>query len=303
MKSPMASKTRTIGAAAILLCGCAALGCGGSAGASRPAADATQTANDDVTAGLMEHHRYHHHGGLTLLIAMSLDTLGVPAEERATVETIRAELYARMEPARAAEQGLEATLADGLAEGHIDAAKVDASIAQLTAAAAAVHDAACDALNRLHDVLTPPQRTALVDKVESHWAVWQTVNAEETGASGADDGGHLAALAMDLGLTSEQIGRIRAGLAEAMKNVPRVDSHEVAAHLRAFGEAFRRDKFDARALATASRVDAHLVGWGATHLARFVEVASPVLTRDQRTEWSETLREHASHNPSAQGSQ
>lgn len=137
--------------------------------------------NDDAVAGLMEHHRYHHHGGLTLFIAMSLDTLGISPEQRTAVEKIRTELHARMEAADAAERNLEATLADGVAAASIDTAKVDADVAQLTAAAAGVHDASCDALNKLHDELTPPQRAALVDKVESHWAVWKKTNAEESG--------------------------------------------------------------------------------------------------------------------------
>ena len=148
--------------------------------AGRPTA-----ADDDATAGLMEHHRYHHHGGVTLFIAMSLDTLGVSPEQRAAVEKIRTDLHARMEPARAAEQNLMTTLADGLAAANLDTAKVDAAVAQVTAAAAAVHDASADALNELHAVLTPPQRAALVDKVEAHWAVWQKANAEETGAGEA----------------------------------------------------------------------------------------------------------------------
>ena len=86
-----------------------------------------------------------------------------------------------MEPARAAEQSLLATLADGLAGANLDAARVDAAVAQVSAAAAAVHDASADALNELHAVLTPPERGALVDKVEAHWAVWQKANAEDVG--------------------------------------------------------------------------------------------------------------------------
>src|ERR1019366_1403035 len=154
---------------------------------------------DDAAAGLMEHHRQHHHGGVTLFIAMSLDTLGVSPEQHAAVEKIRTDLHARMEPAHTAEQNLAATLADGLAAGSIDAAKVDAAVAQVTAAAAAVHDASADALNELHTVLTPPQRAALVDKVEAHWAIWQKANAEETDPA-KSEGGHLATLATELGL-------------------------------------------------------------------------------------------------------
>jgi Spy/CpxP family protein refolding chaperone len=276
----------------------ATVGCGGSSANTPPAATAVSA--DDATASLTEHHRYHHHGGVTLLIVMSLDTLGVSPEQRGAVEKIRADLHARMEPARTAEQGLVATLADGLAAANFDAARVDAALAQVTTAAAALHDASADALNELHTVLTPPQRAALVDKIESHWAVWREANAEETGPANRE-GDRLAMLAMELGLTAAQADKIRAGLAEGMKAVPRLDPQEIATHLRAFGDAFLSEKFDARALTTASGANAHLVGWGAAHMAHFVETVSPVLIPDQRAQLAQRLRDHATHDPSAEG--
>jgi Spy/CpxP family protein refolding chaperone len=298
----MASMARRMGLAATLLFGAGAtVGCAGSAANTPPPATAAAATadDDDVAAGLTEHHRYHHHGGVPLFIAMSLDTLGVSPEQRAAVEKIRAELQARMEPARAAEQSLAAALADGLAAGNIDRAQVDAAVARVTAAAAAVHDASADALNELHAALTPPQRAALVDKVESHWAVWQKANAEEAGSANREDG-HLATLATELGLTQNQVDEIRAAVGEAMKAVPRLDPQEISTHLRALGDAFRSENFDAKGLTNASGANAHLVGWGAAHMAHFVEAVAPVLTPDQRAKLADRLREHATHDPSAE---
>jgi Spy/CpxP family protein refolding chaperone len=285
--------------AAGMLGAAATIGCGGNSANNLP--PATAAADDDATAGLMEHHRHHHHGGVTLFIAMSLDTLGVSPEQQAAVEKLRAELHARMEPARTAEQSLVATLADGVAAGNIDAAKVNAALAQLTAAAAGVHDASADALNQLHEVLTPTQRAALVDKVQAHWGVWQKANAGETGA--AQPEGRLATLAADLGLTADQLDKIRAALAERMKTTPALDPQEIATHLGAFGDAFRGEKFDARTLTSANGANVHLVGWGGAHMAHFVEAVSPVLTPDQRAKLAQRLHDHASHNPSAQANQ
>jgi Spy/CpxP family protein refolding chaperone len=248
----------------------------------------------------MEHHRFHHHGGVTLFIAMSLDTLGVSPERRAAVEKLRADLQTRMEPARAAEQTLMVALADGLAAPNFDTVRVDAAIAQVRASAAAVHDASIDALNELHAVLTPPERAALVDKVEAHWAVWQKANAEAIGPVPAD-GGHLATLKADLDLTPDQVDKIRAGLGEGMKGVPRFDRDQIATRLHAFDDAFRSEKFDARVMTTAGAADAHLAGWGAAHMAHFIETVSPVLTTDQRAKLAQRLHEHATHDPSAQG--
>jgi Spy/CpxP family protein refolding chaperone len=175
----------------------------------------------------------------------------------------------------------------------IDPAKVDAAVAQLTSAAANVHDASTDALNQLHGVLTPPQRAALVDKLEAHWSVWQRANTDE------DD--HLTQLTADLALTPDQIDKIRGSQAEAMKAVPRFDPQEITAHVRAFGDAFRSQTFDAKTLTTGGAATAHMVGWGAAHMAHFIESVSPVLTPEQRGKLAQTLRLHANHNPSANG--
>ena len=269
--------------------------------ANAPSADASAAPTDDdpVMSGLLEHHRYHHHGGVTLFIAMSLDTLGVSPEQRADVERIRLDLHAHMQPALQADQNLVTALAAGLDAASFDSAKVDAAVVQVGSAASTTHDASADALNELHHTLTPVERGALVDKVESHWAVWQSANADETGAAGAENG-HVAMLVADLGLTKEQADRIRASMGEGLKSVPRVDPQEVSAQLRAFGDAFRSEQFDAKSLTGQDTVNAHIATWGAAHLAHFIEAVSPVLSAEQRTALAKRLREHAAHNPSGQ---
>lgn len=301
MEHSMVSMARKMGMVAAVLIGAwGTVGCSGSSANTPPPATAAKATDDDISAGLVEHHRYHHHGGVTLIIAMSLDTLGVSPEQKAAVEKIRTDLHSRMEPARAAEQKLVAALADGLAAGNLEVASVDAAVAQVASAAAAVHDASTDALNELHAVLTPPERAALVDKIDAHWAVWQKANVQETQPASPEHG-QLATLATELSLTPDQVDKVRTGLGEGMKAVPRLDPQEIATHLHAFGEAFRSEKFDAKALTTANGVNAHLAGWGAARLAHFVEALSPVLTPDQRAQFALRLREHAAHNPSGRG--
>ena len=271
-----------------------AVGCGGSTMTAH-SAYSTVTPNDDdddATAGLIQHHRFHHHGGVSLFITMSLDTLAITPEQRVEVQKIRADLHGRMELARAAEQSLEMTLADGVAAGNFDQPKVDANVAQLTAAGATVHDALADALNRLHAVLTPPQRDALVDKVSAHWAVWQRANAEDH---------HVQLLMADLELTPDQVEKIRAGLVDGKS--PKLDSREITARVQAFDIAFRAEKFDAHALSNFGAANAQMIGWSASTMVHFVETASPVLNSEQRAKLAVHLREHASHDPSAQASQ
>jgi hypothetical protein len=62
---------------------------------------------------------------------------------------------------------------DGVAAANLDETTVDAAIAQVSAAAATVHDASTDALNELHAVLTPPAIDDLPDTLapdDSNWS-------------------------------------------------------------------------------------------------------------------------------------
>ncbi|HZL16725.1 MAG TPA: Spy/CpxP family protein refolding chaperone [Polyangia bacterium] len=274
-------------------------GCGGNAASSRPSATPASADGDEYASGLMEHHRYHH-GGVTHFIAMSLETLGVAPEQQAAIDKIRTELGSAMAPERTAEEKLLATLADGLAGANLDAAGVGAAVAQVAKAAAAVHDDSAGALNQLHAVLTPPERAALVDKVDAHWAIWQKENAEEVPAPNNTESGHLATLASDLDLTADQVEKIRAAFAGEAKAGPPIDRQEIAAHVHAFDDAFRSETFDARLLTTGTAANTGLTNWGAAHLAHVVETLAPLLTPDQRATLASKLREHATHGPIAE---
>jgi Spy/CpxP family protein refolding chaperone len=125
---------------------------------------------------------------------MSLDTLGVTADQRSAIQKVQADLRAKLEPANAAERKVVALLADGIAAGRIDRAKVDLAIADVGRASSGVHAAIVNALNQLHAVLKEAQRAALVDKVEAHWQVWKEANAGGKAAAEPREHGHLEAL-------------------------------------------------------------------------------------------------------------
>ncbi|HVZ70893.1 MAG TPA: Spy/CpxP family protein refolding chaperone [Polyangia bacterium] len=298
--SPVSPKVRIV---TTLLASAAVAGaCSHAANGPPPATAAT--AEDAEGAGLLEHHSYHHHGGTTLFISMSLETLGVSPEQRAVVQKIRDDLDANMEAARAAEDELVTTLAEGVSASRFDDAKIDAAVVKMTAAATQVDEASKDALNELHGALTPAQRDALVDKVEAHWAVWRKANVEEASAAtpARRDHDHLAALESELLLTPEQVSRVRASLADDMKAVPPLDHERVSVHLRTFGAAFRAASFDARSLtAAASAADEQIVRWGAVHLVHVVEAMSAVVTPNQRAELAERLHVHATHGAAERG--
>jgi Spy/CpxP family protein refolding chaperone len=292
-----------------------ACGCGSSSSSGAPASSASGTQVVSAAAGtevgedaeggkLVEHHR-HHHGGIAMFLHMSLDSLGVSDEQRAAVTKIQDDLSAKLEPLHAAQAKVLLLLADGVAAGNVDKAKVDAAIADVESSSTAAHAAASDALNQLHTVLTPPQRVALVQKLEAHWQVWQQANAEEEeqavpANATHEKGGRFAALTRDLALTPEQVEHIRAGLrgggaAASAGPTPskKLDPVEIEGHMKTFGTAFEGDTFDAKTLSTSEGENAHLATHGTRRMARFYEAAAPVLTADQRTKLAATLREHA----------
>jgi Spy/CpxP family protein refolding chaperone len=262
-----------------------------------PAGTAEATYEDDSTAELKEHHRHHHHGGLAMFVAMILDSLGTSPEEDASLAKIQADMRAKMQPAHDAEKTLMLTLADGVAAGNIDQAKIDAAVSQVSAAAAGVHDAVADSLNQLHALLTPEQRVALADKVEAHFRVWHEANSDAEPAKGARDS-RLTDLEKTLALTPDQIEKVRASLGSSMGRVGQYDWKDGEANVQAFRTAFASDTFDAKSLGTGGAGNAHIATWGAMRMSRFYEALGPVLSADQRARLADILRRHANYSSS-----
>lgn len=278
---------------------------GGTGGGTNDVAEATPPGDvaqvgageeeDESTADLAEHHRHHHHGGFAMFIAMSLDSLNATPEQAAAITKIRTDMHAAMAPAHDAEKTVLLALADGIEANHIDQPKVDAAIAQLTVAAASVHDAVAGSLSALHATLTPPQRAALVDKVESHFEVWHHTNAPDEAATRDAHGGHLGKLAKQLALSPQQVETIRASFASSISSVPHFDRAEADAHIKAFGEAFASDRFEPKALTTGGSVNAHMATWGITRTVHFYKAVLPVLTPEQRAKLAHDIRRHANY--------
>jgi Spy/CpxP family protein refolding chaperone len=251
----------------------------------------TVAADDAVNEALRDYHR-HHHGGLSTFISMALDTLGLDEARKLSIAKIQSDLRAKAAPARDAENDLLSAIADGVAAGKVDTAKVDAAVEKHATAAAAVHAATADALTQLHDALAPAERAALVDKVKAHWEVWHKVNVEERANNKDEKAGHLGKLTKLLGLAPDQVDKISATLAAEAPVTPKNDPKAEEAHIQAFATAFVGDKFDAKSLATSATASAgHVARHGGARLARFYEAVVPVLTPAQRTTLAAELRE------------
>jgi Spy/CpxP family protein refolding chaperone len=256
-----------------------------------PAANAAQSAADDQASDeLRDHHRHHHHGGVARFIAMSIDTLGVAPENEARLQQIQRRLHEQMAPSRDAERKLLSALAEGIAAGAVDGARLSAALDEMDRAGAAVHAASLDALNELHAALSPAERAALVEKVQAHWEVWRKVNAAE-GQGNRERDGHLARLAQRLKLSPDQVERISSALKSAEPAKADPDSGEE--HVRAFARAFAADTFDARSLGPPGAGAGQAARSGTARMVRFYEIVTPLLTPEQRTALANHLRDRA----------
>jgi len=189
-----------------------------------------------------------------------------------------------------------------LAAGTFDASGVNGAVAEVAQAAATVPEVAAQSLNQLHAVLTPEQRSALADKIDSNWAVWRAENVGEPGASAPGEHGHLAALTSELALTPDQQDTIRRALVERERGAPPVDERQIGTRLHALDDAFRADAFDASSIPGGVAAGAQLAGWGAAHLARVIQDDEPPsLTDAQRAMLAQKLRDHAAHGADAEG--
>jgi Spy/CpxP family protein refolding chaperone len=239
--------------------------------------------------------RGRHHGGVLMLIVASIKDLDLRPDQRTTVDKIRSDLLAKMEPARAAGKDLANTLADGVAAGAVDRAKADSAINKLVVQVQGLHEASLNALNELHAALSAPQRAALVDDLQSHWERWKEAHGRDEQDEHQHRSGYLLALVGQLRLTKEQAEKIKAAFHERMKAGPQDHLHkEVQDHLQGFASAFKGDAFNAKSLTGARAADGHMARWGATRRARFLETAAPALAPEQRTRLSQMIRDDAS---------
>ena len=258
------------------------------ASASAPAEQPEE--EQDAIDQVRTHHRHHHFAGVAMFVHMAIDSLGVSPDKKAQLEKIQSDLHTAMKPARDAHQALLGTLADGIAAGTIDKAKVTDAENKVNSAAMQVHAASIDALNALHAALSPAERQTLAQKVDAHFQVWKKVNVDEQ-AGAHDKGTHLEHLTEALSLTPDQVDKLSTALNTGAP--PKPDIAPAESHVSAFVKAFPGDTFDAKTLTTANAGNGAIAKHGTARMVRFYEVITPLLNADQRTKLATHVRERA----------
>lgn len=246
--------------------------------------------------------------GPVKLIGDALGDVPLTASQRTELEQLAVDAEARHTGARAAGRDMMLALAAQIEAGSIDRGALQPKLDALVAALSAAQPADRAAFERLHQILTPDQRTAFADALEVR------VHDRMRGHDGPHDGGQGMAgghgrhpwkqWADDLGLSDGQRAQIRAALEQQAGGADRgsgdhrgpppwmdggMDGARRGAKLL---EAFKQDRFVLNEVAPPRDIAKQTAG-ASEHFLKVAQAALPVLTPQQRTLAAQKLRSRA----------
>jgi Spy/CpxP family protein refolding chaperone len=268
----------------------AALGCSGTV-TSEPVAASPDTATTraPVAANVKGHMK---------VIADALGDVPLTVSQRATIEKMATDAEARHADAHAAHQALALAIAAQVEGGQIDRTALQPKIDALVAAVQRSQPADRAAFEQLHALLTPDQRVAFVDAVQSRVS-------EKMGAM--HDKHPLKQWAADLQLTDAQKTQIHDAIKARFQAMaqghdgheapPWAHAHEQGAKLMA---AFKQERFVMDEVSPPKDVAAKAKAMS-DHVLGLAETALPVLTPQQRTIAAQKIRERAAAGDEGMG--
>jgi Spy/CpxP family protein refolding chaperone len=221
------------------------------------------------------------HRGRGDLLRASLHLDSLTASQRQRIEALVAGEKAAHANIAQARTALVSALADRVAAGSVDDVALAPNVQAVEGAIAADEPGDRAALEKLHAILTPAQRTELVSKVESRGTHGRP--ATEAGPPRKGMWGQA------LNLSDAQKQQI----ATNMKSIggPAVDrsvwQEARESHTRVL-EAFKGNRFVMNEIAPAR--DPRLVDQGVERMVRMAKASAPVLTQDQRVTAAAKLR-------------
>jgi Spy/CpxP family protein refolding chaperone len=257
-----------------------ALGCSGTV-SSEPVPVTAETATTRAPVAQSTH-------GHLKVIGDALGDVPLTASQRAAIEKLASDADARHADSRAALKDLMLTVATQVQAGQIDRSALQPKVDALVAAFAKAQPADRAALEQLHALLTPEQRTAFADALEARIA---------ERISQVHDKHPLKQWAVDLQLSDQQKAQIKDALSQRWQGMAQ-GSHDGPpwAEARHQGakiiSAFKQERFVMDEV--APRAD---LGTKAQKMSdRFLgmaEAALPVLTPQQRALAAQKLRDRA----------
>ncbi|APR79289.1 Hypothetical protein A7982_04636 [Minicystis rosea] len=260
-----------------------AVSAAGVAACSRAPSTDTQAAAQQEKATQAAQHGPGRH------MFREVEALDLRASQREAIAEVEQNLAADLAPHRETIRQVAETLAASVESGRIDAEEAAAQKAALTAAAADAKASFAAALNDVHDTLDEGQRAELVARLRAHH--------ENPGAP--RDEAHrqeaMARFATELSLTPEQKQAIHDAVRDASEKVfPDRKARREAweAKMKAAGEAFVRDDFDAEEFDFAEGADQAIASFSQV-TERAVEVSGKVLGPSQRIALAALIRDRA----------
>jgi Spy/CpxP family protein refolding chaperone len=221
--------------------------------------------------------------------ALRLDSL--TADQHASIEGVLQSERSATTPVRQARARVLTTLALQVEAGAIDPGQLAPQVQAQEGAARAALPATRDAIQKIHDILTPAQRSELVDAIEAR------------GPGHAHDGGvattPLGHFGAKLGLTDAQKQQIASNLdaarqTHAAAGDPAAPGGGRWRARRAWLESFRSDSF--RAISLSGDDAQAAMDRRASRVEEVIQAAIPVLTPVQRAEVATHLRARAAHD-------
>jgi Spy/CpxP family protein refolding chaperone len=255
-----------------------------------PSSNSTQQASAVSSAPSLGGHL------VAQLLRASLDQIQLRADQKASLEALRDDVRAKSEPVKQAGQQLARTLVESVARASADRTGIDAQIDKLAAAVQANEPVLQDAANKLHATLDRTQRKQLVEIMREKGQQWREHARTDRQEGRGVLRERMQRLAQDLQLSSEQQGvirdRMRAQMNPEAMRAARSRLDQMQTHMKAIGDAFQSDSFDARALGVGANAP-EITRLFADRIARFVLTLQPLLTPEQRVHLAQIIRDRA----------
>jgi Spy/CpxP family protein refolding chaperone len=223
-------------------------------------------------------HQEHEHARRAGLLGEALKLASLNADQRAAIQQLIDQRQAATAPVRAADAQVLTALAQEVEQASIDRQALAPALSAEETAATAQSTFEQGALNRLHALLTPAQRSEVVDRLEAAHGKGDREKHEGHAGGNKVWGGKL-------GLTPDQKSQIAANLHTEQSG--RTNDQQDGERRHQALEAFRGDSFDASALV-------HLEHRG-ERAEKLAQAMVPVLTPAQRATFAAKLRARAAH--------
>ncbi|WP_394833144.1 hypothetical protein LVJ94_42250 [Pendulispora rubella] len=267
--------------ASTVLASFGAVGCSGSV-VDKPAETAASTQAITTTS---------EHGPVRML-ADALGKVSLRDAQRTEIQKLFAEADARhttaKEQGKAGRADLMNAVAAQVEKGKIDRTALAPKEQALAATWKTARDADRAAIEKLHDLLDPAQRVALVDAIQANKGDGGHGRGHWGKHHGGDGKERFDKLADELKLSDDQKAKIGDAL-RAERSAKGDPPHHDHTKVSALFEAFKGDSFKMDAVAPPT-TEFHDPMARAIHLA---EIAVPLLTPEQRTTLAAKIREKA----------